>query len=57
MHHFPVKSKPHERIDLLNTASVNTYQTKIPIVVKTDETTWKLPFLRKPPSFQPTPYF
>ena len=32
-----VKSKPHERIDLLITASVNIYQTKksIPVVMKT----------------------
>ena len=35
IHHFLVKSKPHERIDLLITASVNIYQTKIPIVMKT----------------------
>ena len=28
IHHFLVKSKPHERIDLLITASVNIYQTK-----------------------------
>ena len=28
IHHFPVRSKPHERIDLLNTANVNIYQTK-----------------------------
>ena len=34
LYHFLVKSKPHERIDLLITASVNTYQTKIPIVMK-----------------------
>ena len=34
-YHFPVKSKPHEGIDLLITASVNIYQTKIPIVMKT----------------------
>ena len=27
-YHFLVKSKPHERIDLLITASVNIYQTK-----------------------------
>ena len=33
--HFPVKSKPHEGIDLLITASVNIYQTKVPIVMKT----------------------
>ena len=37
IYHFPVKSKPHERIDLLITASVDIYQTKksIPIVMKT----------------------
>ena len=37
IHHFLVESKPHERIDLLITASVNIYQTKksIPIVMKT----------------------
>ena len=37
MHHFLVKSKPHEKIDLLITASVNIYQTKksIPIAMKT----------------------
>ena len=35
IYHFLVKSKPHERIDLLITASVNIYQTKIPIVMKT----------------------
>ena len=28
MYHFLVESKPHERIDLLITASVNIYQTK-----------------------------
>ena len=28
MYHFLVKSKPHERIDLLITASVNIYQAK-----------------------------
>ena len=27
-YHFLVKSKPHERIDLLITTSVNIYQTK-----------------------------
>ena len=34
---FLVKSKPHERVDLLITASVNIYQTKkrTPIVLKT----------------------
>ena len=35
IYHFLVKSKPHERIDLMITASVNIYQTKIPIVMKT----------------------
>ena len=35
IYHFLVKSKPHKRIDLLITASVNIYQTKIPIVMKT----------------------
>ena len=34
IYHFLVKSKPHERIELLITASVNIYQTKIPIVMK-----------------------
>ena len=33
--HFLVKSKPHERIDLLITANVNIYKKKIPIVMKT----------------------
>ena len=35
VYHFQVKNKPHERTDLLITASVNIYQTKIPIVMKT----------------------
>ena len=37
IYHFLAESKPHERIDLLITARVNTYQTKkiIPIVMKT----------------------
>ena len=37
MYHFLVKSKPHERINLLITTSMNIYQTKksIPIVMKT----------------------
>ena len=35
IYHFLVKSKPHERIDLLITANVNIYQTKITIAVKT----------------------
>ena len=56
MYHFLVKSKPHERIDLLITASVNIYQAKkysnsnenMLFVRKTDETIWKLPFLREP---------
>ena len=38
MYDFLVESKPHEKIDLLITASMNIYQTKksIPIVMKTD---------------------
>ena len=28
IYHFLVESKPHERVDLLITASVNIYQTK-----------------------------
>ena len=28
IYHFLIKSKPHETIDLLITASVNIYQTK-----------------------------
>ena len=28
LYHFLVKSKPHERLDLLLTISVNIYQTK-----------------------------
>ena len=28
IYHFLVKSRPHERIDLLITASMNIYQTK-----------------------------
>ena len=37
MYNFLVESKPHERINLLITVSVNIYQTKksIPIVVRT----------------------
>ena len=36
IHHFLVKSKPHERIDLLITANANICQTKkiIPLVMK-----------------------
>ena len=34
-YHFLIKCKPHERIDLLIKASVNIYQTKVPIVMKT----------------------
>ena len=40
IYHFLVESKPHERIDILITASVNIYQNKkrkksIPTVMKT----------------------
>ena len=43
MYHFLVESKPHERIDLFITASVNIYQTtkekkSMPIVMKTLKT-------------------
>ena len=38
IYHFLVESKPHEKIDLLITASMNIYQTKkeksIPVVMK-----------------------
>ena len=57
IYHFLVESKPHEKIDLLITASMNICQTKkrkkiIPIVMKTcfsekkkktDETVWNPP--------------
>ena len=53
-YHFLVKSKPHKRIDLLITTSMNIYQTKkksncnenMLFLRKTDETIWKPPFLR-----------
>ena len=37
IYHFLLEIKPHERIDLLITASVNIYQSKksIPIVIET----------------------
>ena len=37
VYHFLVESKPHERMDLLITASMDIYQTKkcIPLVMKT----------------------
>ena len=37
IYHFLVKNKPHERTDLMITASVNIYQAKksIPIVMRT----------------------
>ena len=35
IYHFLVKSKPHERIVLLIIASVNIYQTKSPMIMKT----------------------
>ena len=63
IYHFLVKSKPHEKVHLLITASVNIYQTKVLIVMKTcfflrktDETIWSPPFLREP-LFQLTPHF
>ena len=61
IHNFLVKSKPHERIDLLITANVNIYQTKksIPTVMKAYFSYGKLmkqfgnppPFLRELPPF------
>ena len=62
IYHFLVKSKPHERIDLLIATSVNIYLTKKnPIVMKTCFSEGKLMkqfgnslFLRGPP-FQLTP--
>ena len=67
IYHFLVKSKPHERIDLLITACVNIYQKKkysnsnenMLFLRKTDETIWNLPIplsKRKPLSSNP-PYF
>ena len=65
MYHFLEKSKPHERIDILITASANIYQTKksIPIVMKKCFSQGKLmkqfgnsSFLRDPP-FNKPPYF
>ena len=64
IYHFLVESKPHERMDLLITASVNIYQTKKKYfnnnenfsarkVMKQSGT--PLPFLRES-SFQLTPY-
>ena len=62
MYHFLEKSKPHERIDILITASANIYQTKksIPIVMKKCFSQGKLmkqfgnsPFLRDPPFNKP----
>ena len=35
IYYFLVKRKPHQRIDLLITTSVNFYQTKNPVVMKT----------------------
>ena len=50
IYHFLVKRKPHERIHLLITASLNIYQTKKysnsnenKTLRKTDETIWKSP--------------
>ena len=56
IYHFLVECKPHERIDLLITASMNIYETKkgkkkysnsnenILFCRKTDKTIWKPPF-------------
>ena len=65
-YHFLVESKPHERIDILITVSVNIYQTKkIYIYSNSNENMlsegkltkqFETPFLRELP-FQLTPYF
>ena len=68
MYHFLVESKPHERIDVLITASVNIYHTKkekkcFPIVMKTCFSEGKLkkqfgnPLSKRTPPFQLTPLF
>ena len=70
IYHFLVESKPHERIDLLITAIMSTYQTKkekksIPTVMKISFSEEKLinnlelptPFEGELPRFQLTPYF
>ena len=61
-YYFLVKSKPHERIDLLITASVNIYQTKEQnsnsngnLPRKTDETIWKPPLSKEPLSLSINP--
>ena len=70
IYHFLVESKPHEKIDLLITASMNIYQTKkekkiIPIVMKTcfSEKKKQKKLMKQfgtphpPPPFQLTPLF
>ena len=66
IHHFLVKRKPHERIGLLITTSVNIYQTKksssnenMLFWRKTDETISKTPLSKgiPPPPFQLTLLF
>ena len=54
-----VKGKPHERMNLLITASVNIYQTKksIPIVMKTCFSYGKLMKQYGNPLSKRTPYF
>ena len=63
MYHFLVESKPHERIDLLITASMNIYQIKKSneIVMKAflKEKWWnnlEAPVSKRTPLFQPIPY-
>ena len=60
IYHFLEESKPYERIDLLITASVNTYQKKKEkkysnsnenMLLKLMKQFGKPPFLREPPSF------
>ena len=68
MYHFLLKGKPHQRIDLLITTSVNIYKTKKnPIVMKICFSEGKLmkQFRNPPPplskrtpfSTNPPPYF
>ena len=64
IYHFQVESKPHERIDLLITASVNIYQKKkkkkksVPVVMKTCSSEGKLmkQFENPPPFLRETPF-
>ena len=59
MYHFLLKGKPHQRIDLLITTSVNIYKTKKnPIVMKICFSEGKLikQFRTPPPLSKRTPF-